>query len=120
MTRLAGTRPEGSGAAYRNSLLGLRLLAGYSQFAHPVDQRSALHSQRLRGAMAAADHPITRFQRPQNVVAFDLGEPAEHNASFGAAVSIFQLADWRAKHRTRRENHRSLDEVLQFANVSRP
>src|SRR5215831_9149492 len=42
--------------------------ATYAKLVHPVNQRGSLHAQAFGRAIAAADHPIARFQRAENVI----------------------------------------------------
>src|SRR5580658_5528608 len=69
---------------------------------------------------------MARFQRSDDMVSFDLletrhGLETRHrNIALSVCVEGFQLGGWGAQYGVRRKNDGSLDEVLQFPDVSGP
>src|SRR5580693_8698101 len=63
---------------------------------------------------------MARFKRPDYVIALDFFETRHGNVGLSMREERFQLGGWGAQYGGRRKNDGSLDEVLQFPNVSRP
>ena len=89
-----------------------------AQLSHSVNQRCPLHSQSLRSAIAAAHHPIARFQRPDNVIPLNFLETCQRletghrNIALSVCSEGFQLGDRGTQYGVRRKNECSFYEVL--------
>ena len=83
-----------------------------AKLSHPIHQRGPLHPQSLGRAIAAAYDPITRFQRPDDVISLHFLEARHGRVGLRRRVEGLQFGGWGAQNGVRRENDGSLDEVL--------
>ena len=76
--------------------------------------------KRSAAPLSTTDHPVARFQRSDNVIAFYLSQAAHWNVSLLAGAERIQLADRGPQHGVRRENHGAFHKILQLTNISGP
>ena len=96
--------------------IGVREIWGRFPVAHSGSNSGSLHSQ-LGGGSALAAHAAGGSRSARRMAS----RSAASRATVPAAVPpLLQLSHRRLQHRTGRDNHRALDEVLQFPDVARP
>src|SRR5690606_37210249 len=103
---------------------------GDAEFAHAIGERARLQAQQLRGAVRPGHPPAALLERPKHVASLELAD-----LGFGQYPIVVPLRDRlrdlgrgqdighreiEAQHLTARQDHRSLADVFQLANVSRP
>ena len=88
-----------------------------SEFVHPRPQRAGIYSEDLGRTLLAMDHPTGLVQSPDDVMTLDVFKRINRllDSTMRLKHRIIDIRD-----RTAGENHRPLDDVLQFPHVSRP
>src|SRR5258708_30460318 len=97
----------------------LRLWSFDAEFAHPVVESGAVEAQSSGCSGRTTNHPSCLTEDLQDVVAFDCLESCwTLKLIKQAAICRFlQLYQRNFQHRTARKNHRSLNQILQLANI---
>src|SRR5271166_1128002 len=90
-----------------------------AELLHAELQGRAVQPQLYRGPVRSRQHPASLFQSCQNVRPFSLFQGLRF-PTLRARSRARQFGGRDAQLGTRAQNHRPLDHVLQFANVSRP
>src|ERR1700722_3324552 len=84
---------------------------------HARDQRRALEIQACCGTVRARHSPVRDFQDADDLVAFVRIASARHR---GMSSILAEFCNWNLQCRPPREDHRTLDEIFQLTNISRP
>src|SRR6266481_846190 len=89
-----------------------------AEFLHARQKRGSIDTHACSSSVGASYSPACDFQDADNLVAFMGFARARHHRGVPAIVA--QFTDRSLERRTTGKDHRTLDEVFQLANISRP